>query len=95
MPYTYNMTFDWDETKRESNLAKHHIDFALAALVFLDMDRIERVDDRKDYGETRYQVIGQTKGILLFVVYTKRSDVIRIISARRANKNEEKYYLQH
>lgn len=88
------MQFEWDDDKREINFVKHGIDFPLAASVFLDADRIERIDHRKDYGETRHQIIGRAKGLLLFVVYTRRGhDVIRLISARRANKNEQKTYL--
>lgn len=89
------MNFEWDPVKREANLEKHKIDFALAALVFLDVDRIERNDNRKDYGEPRFQTIGIAKGIVLFVVYTKRENLIRIISARKADKNEKKLYLHN
>jgi hypothetical protein len=60
--------------------------------VFEDPRRIERVDDRRDYGEDRIQVIGLSAGRVLFVVYTRRGDVIRVISARRANRDERKAY---
>lgn len=89
------MQFEWDDTKRVRNIEKHGIDFVLAALVFLDLQRTERIDERKNYGETRYQTIGVAKGIMLLVVYTKRLDMIRIISARKANRYERKTYLQH
>jgi len=87
------MKFQWNENKRKRNLAKHNIDFVLAALVFFDLDRIERNDHRKEYGEIRKQTIGKAKGIIVFVVYTIRKDVIRIISARRANRNERQQYI--
>lgn len=48
------MKFAWDQNKRKKNLAKHWIDFADAALIFYDNNRIEAVDDRDDYGETIY-----------------------------------------
>ena len=89
------MKFTWDEKKRECNIDKHQIDFPLAALVFFDEKRVERQDSRKNYGETRYQTIGTAKELILFVVYTKRNDVTRIISARRANRHEKASYLHN
>jgi len=90
------MRFEWNEDKRAINFKKHGIDFPLAAKVFLDADRIERIDHRKDYGETRYQTIGRAKRMILFIVYTRRGDdLFRLISARRANKNEQKAYLYY
>lgn len=86
------LTFEWDEDKAQRNLDKHGITFAGALAVFQDPRRIERSDLRWDYGEERVQVIGQSKGRVLFVVYTRRGDVIRLISARRANRNERKAY---
>ena len=88
------MEFEWDEDKNESNLAKHGIDFEEASRVFLDPWRQEWLDDR-DYTEERWQTIGvATFPRVLFVVYTERGegDVIRIISARKATKREEKAY---
>ena len=83
------MNFEWDESKREKNIAKHGIDFVRAINVFDDDNRVERIDSRCDYGETRYQVIGMVDDkIILFVVHVNRNENIRIISARRANKIE-------
>ncbi|HBC71740.1 MAG TPA: BrnT family toxin [Coxiellaceae bacterium] len=87
------MRFEWNEGKNKRNILKHGIDFAGAALVFLDCDRIEVVDNRKDYGETRYRTIGVVNEIILCIVYTIRESTYRIISARRANKNERETYL--
>ncbi len=86
------LTFEWDEDKAQHNLDKHGITFAGALAVFEDPRRIERSDLRWDYGEERVQVIGQSKGRVLFVVYTRRGDVIRLISVRKANRNERKAY---
>jgi hypothetical protein len=86
------LIFEWDEDKAQHNLEKHGIAFAGALAVFEDPQRIERLDLRWDYGEERVQVIGQSKERVLFVVYTRRGDVIRLISARRANRNERKAY---
>ncbi|MGB5595134.1 MAG: BrnT family toxin [Crocosphaera sp.] len=51
-------------------------------------------EDKRDYGEIRIQVIGIVSQVVLFVVYTKRDNRYRIISARRANKNERRQYYQ-
>ncbi len=86
------MEFEWDENKATSNLSKHGIDFQDAIGVFFDLFRIEQESSSKDYGETRLEVIGMAGNHLLFVVYTKRNDKIRIISARRASRNERREY---
>jgi uncharacterized protein len=86
------MEFEWDENKRQSNLTKHGIDFVDAAKIF-NRPVLERVDNRYDYEETRISALGEENGIVLFVVYTWRGEVRRIISARRATKRERnKYY---
>lgn len=89
------MYFEWDEEKNNCNILKHGIDFLDAALIFSDYDRLDQVDDRKDYGETRYQTVGTVKGEILCVIYTMRNSNYRIISARRANNNEKNMYLQN
>lgn len=92
------MKFEWDENKRESNFAKHGLDFEDAAKVFDDCNRIEDEDDRKDYGEKRIIVIGQiwvglmTNIFVSMVVYTDRNENKRIISARKANNKEKERY---
>jgi hypothetical protein len=86
------LIFEWDEDKAQHNLDKHGIAFVGALAVFEDPQRIERLDLRWDYGEERVQVIGRSKGRVLFVVYTRRGDMIRLISARSANGNERKAY---
>ncbi|MDR1027657.1 MAG: BrnT family toxin [Rickettsiales bacterium] len=93
------MKFEWDENKKASNLAKHGVDFEDAAKVFYDDNRIESLDDREDYGEDRIRVIGTIRPGLLssklvvLLIYTDRDGNIRIISARRATREEkEEYY---
>jgi hypothetical protein len=88
MPYT----FEWDPVKSARCLRERKFDFFFAAQVFLDERRITAVDDRRDYGEPRYQTVGAIEGRAFFVAYTVRGDVIRIISARRANEHEEDAY---
>ncbi|MBN8430162.1 BrnT family toxin [Microbulbifer salipaludis] len=87
------MEFEWDENKNQSNWLKHRVDFADAIHIFLDDDRVEREDTRKDYGESRFQTIGTTEHGILFVIYTERNgDTIRLISARKANRKERGFY---
>ena len=81
-----------DEAKREANLVKHGVDFVDALGVFADPLRVERVDQRREYAEERRQVVGTVRGQVLFVVYTLRGEVRRLISARRANSNERTAY---
>ncbi|HYF98233.1 MAG TPA: BrnT family toxin [Coxiellaceae bacterium] len=84
------LDFEWDENKRLSNLKKHGVDFSDAIQVFEDVMRIEQLLVCKN--EERYQVVGVVDEIVLFVVYTVRSHKKRIISARRASRNERRKY---
>lgn len=69
--------------------------FELATTVFNDAFAIERVDDREDYGEERFIIIGRAEGdLLLFVVYTEREQRIRLISARRVTQYEQEDYFR-
>ena len=92
-----SLKFDWRNTadKAARNLRDHGVSFDLATTVFDDPFAVERLDDREDYGEERFIIIGMAAGnILLFVVYTERKGRIRIISARRATKREQDDYFQ-
>ena len=92
--------FDWDPVKAAANERKHGIDFDSALAAFGDpfaLLRFERVED----GEQRWQTIGAAKGyLLLLVVHTIREtmengeeiEVVRIISARRADRSERRRY---
>jgi uncharacterized DUF497 family protein len=84
--------FEWDEAKAAENYTKHGISFATAIRVFDDAFAIERPDDREDYGEDRYSILGMVDGRLLYVAYTVREGVIRIISARGAEPYERRQY---
>jgi uncharacterized DUF497 family protein len=84
---------EWNAAKAEANLRTHGVSFELAKTVFNDPFAIERLDDREDYGEQRFVIVGQAAGpVLLFVAYTEREERIRIISARRATQNEQDDY---
>lgn len=83
--------FEWDEEKRQQNLLKHDVDFLYAAVIF-EGDVIKIVDDRQDYGETRYLALGMVADDIFAVVYTMRGENIRLISARKARKKEYERY---
>ncbi len=85
------MKFEWDEQKRLINIKKHGIDFVDVPAMF-EHDIVTVMDDRFDYGETRYQTLGLLKSRVIMVVHTESETVIRLISARKANKHEEKFY---
>ena len=63
--------FGWDSAKAASNLAKHGVSFRRAARIFGPRKPLlERVDDRKDYGEERIRAVGESEGVLYTVVFT-------------------------
>ncbi|HSO45058.1 MAG TPA: BrnT family toxin, partial [Rhodoferax sp.] len=63
-----------------------------AARAFFDPGRIVHADTRHSYGEERYQLMGMIEKRLFIVIYTPRRDAMRVISARKANQREIKYY---
>lgn len=85
------MEFEWDVHKNKKNQQKHGIDFADAVLIF-DNDILKYEDIRKDYGERRFCGIGIVENVEIVVSYTIRDNKIRIISARRARKDERQKY---
>jgi hypothetical protein len=82
--------FEWDEAAQ--NYAQHRVNFETAKRVFEDRFGVERLDDRLDYGEDRYSIIGMVDGRVLFVAFTLRNGRIRIISARAAEPAERRNY---
>ncbi len=88
------MFIEWDDQKNARNIAKHGIDFIDVADMFNHPMLVLR-DERVDYGEERWIGIGWMQRLIGVVVYTERNgDVIRIISARKATKNEVRLYEQ-
>jgi uncharacterized DUF497 family protein len=81
--------FEWDPDKSEANLGKHGIDFAGAARVF-DGPVLEERSDRGD--EERWKAVGLVEDREIAVIYTLREGRCRIISARRARRNERRAY---
>lgn len=86
------LEFEWDQAKAKSNLEKHGVSFLTAAAIFQN-ERLERVDDREDYGEVRWIALGRVDIEVYRVTYTWRAEnLVRIVSAQRASKDEEEIY---
>ena len=91
--YGHKMKFEWDEQKRLVNLERHGIDFVDVSKLF-DNWRHTIDDNRFDYGEIRFFTLGLLDGRILAVSHTETDDLIRIISVRKANKNEQAKYFR-
>ena len=87
------MDFEWDEVKREANLAKHFIDFVDAATIWRG-HVIDPLATREVAGESRRLALGTIGDAewIIAVVYTPRDTARRIISARRARRSERQVY---
>jgi uncharacterized protein len=85
--------FEWDPKKAESNLQKHQVGFDEAASIFDAPLFITFLDEEHSSSEERYTTIGlSNKNRMVIVAHTERNENIRIISARKATQNEEKFY---
>jgi uncharacterized DUF497 family protein len=85
-------SFEWDDAKAESNLAKHGVPFAFAARVFLDVGVVDFDASRALDREARRKAVGLIDGQIYTVVYAQRGGAKRLISARRANVTETRVY---
>ena len=88
------MKFLWDESKRISNIKKHGLDFALVYLLF-ENDTFTFEDNRVVYNERRFITLGLLDSTVVVVVHTETDNEIRVISLRKAVKNEQKLYFTH
>ncbi len=87
------MRFEWDERKAVRNFRKHGITFDDAIEVFDDSEATDSIDESHSEQEIRFNIIGLCGKGLIFVFYTEiGSDIIRLISARRTTKSENKIY---
>jgi uncharacterized DUF497 family protein len=86
------MLFEWDERKAAQNVVKHGVPFEYAVRVFLDPHRLDSEDTRRDYREERRLTLGRIERRLFAVAYTPRGNLIRMISARKANRRERRKY---
>lgn len=85
------LEFDWDENKRFINKEKHGVDFYFASRVFWGNTVQKKVWKN---GEERKIAIGKIGDDVIFVVFVERNNIIRLISARPASKDERKLYQQ-
>jgi hypothetical protein len=87
------LQFEWDPRKASESLLKHGVSFHEAATVFDDPLAITYPDPDHSGDESRYLTFGNSAdGRLLVVAHTERGDTIRILSSRRATRNERKIY---
>lgn len=95
-PFQYQ--FEWDPTKARQNNRRHRVTFERAATAFLDSNQLSVFDEQHSQDEERWVTLGLDRtGMLLVVCHTYREEsgtsaMIRIISARKATKNEVKQY---
>ncbi len=85
------MQFEWDEEKRQEVISERDIDILYAARIF-ENQVLVRIDDREDYGEERFAVLGHVDGEYYTLIYTPRGDKTRLITAWKVGKNGEKEY---
>jgi uncharacterized protein len=85
-------TFQWDDAKAAANYAKHGVTFEAAREVFKDPFALDWLEDDREAGEPRFATLGMVEGRLLFVAYSMRGEVIRIISARLPEPFERRRY---
>ena len=87
--------FEWDANKDRANRAKHGMSFEEVLSIF-DGPILTRIDDRRDYGEIRRITMGiLSPGTVLVVAHTDRGRKTRLISARKANRQERQAFYDH
>ena len=89
------LRFEWDEDKSRENIKKHGVSFEEAQTVFLDENAVRFFDPDHSQDENRFIMLGMSFKLRVLVVchcYRKNDAVIRIISARKANKHEAGNY---
>jgi hypothetical protein len=91
------MKFEWDPKKEETNIQKHGITFEQASYVFADPYALNKYDEEHSEDEDRWLLLGKSMNeVILVVVHTFKDqdgiEFVRIISARKATKNESNEY---
>jgi hypothetical protein len=87
------LLFEWDEEKAISNLLKHGISFDESKSVFYDNFAIMSLDIEHSITEERFVLIGYSiNNRILYISFTERNNIIRIISTRKSTKNERLLY---
>lgn len=89
------ITFEWDDRKNALNKQKHGVSFQEAVIVFVDENALVLPDTEHSYAENRFVILGLSSAMRILVVchcYREQSNVIRIVSARKATKDERLQY---
>jgi len=87
--------FEWDAQEANENLKKHRVSFDEAKTVFHDLMLISVIDEEHSVDEERYITVGMSgRGRLVLVAHTDREGHVRIISARKATRKEERFYAE-
>lgn len=89
------MRYSYDRAKKKSNLIKHGLDFDEAKRVIESGNTVTFEDNRYDYDEPRFITLGNLDGSIVVIVTTESDSEIRIISMRKADKNEQKIYFSN
>lgn len=84
--------FEWDDAKANANLKKHKISFEDARRAFDDRNGVQSLDGREDYGEDRLNLTAFVDMLLVTVTFVEREGRFRIVSARKASRNEQNDY---
>ncbi len=85
------MPFEWSEPKRQEVLEQRGVDILYAALIF-EGDTLTKIDDREDYGETRFISLGLVDDVPYIVVHTKRGESTRLITAWKGGRGDYERY---
>ncbi|MGI8896008.1 MAG: BrnT family toxin [Casimicrobiaceae bacterium] len=89
------MRYTYDPKKLTANLKKHGLHFKDAAQV-IESERAVTFEDRRfDYGEQRFVTLGMLRGVLVVIITAETDEEIRVISMRRAERNEEEIYYRN
>lgn len=86
------MNYEWDERKRTVNLEKHGLDLTDAWKVFESSEKVTFPSLRTELAEVRWIDIAKVEGVVLFLVYTLRGNLVRCISYRPAKRTERRMY---
>jgi uncharacterized DUF497 family protein len=89
------LSFEWDDIKAQGNLQKHGVTFEEARSVFYDENAIQFWDEDHSESEDRFLLLGLSHNLRLLIIvhcYQEGDSIIRIISARKATKQESKFY---
>lgn len=89
------MRYSHDPAKKAANLKKHGLDFDDARSVIESGQTVTFEDRRFEYGEVRYLTLGLLQGVVVIIATAETEKTIRIISMRKADKNEQKIYYEN